>query len=349
MDDANPCAESRSRLRQWLLGPAVQLGGGAQRGGVAGLIDAEGRPQYVYAEISGYYLHWLASARPAGASARAQAALEWLRRHYAEAAPATRVYLVDGAAPDWRNRCSFLFDLGMVVGGIAAAARSGLCALPAQLLDRLYAIAAGFVAADGALLAVRGDAGEDRWSTRAGPFLAKPAARLLAAGRAHPLPAVLHAACVDALRRYAPVAQMPGHAELHPALYHLEGSACARPAPWDAIAATLATLLRLDDGSGRLPEIGGKELRRLDVTAQALRVALLLRDQGHAAPEDPVLARLAAALAAAVDTAGGVAFRSDRPGAERNVWCAMFAEQALDWYARWHARRWLDATADDLV
>lgn len=351
MIDPTRCLAAQQRLRGWLLGPAVQLATGPQRGGVAGLLDARGQPQYVYAEITGYYLHWLASLPQAATPARAAAAaaLDWLRCHYAEPAPATRAYLGTDPPADWRNRCRFLFDLGMVVGGIAAATRRGLVAAPQALLDQLHARASEFLEPDGSLAAIRGDAVESRWSTRPGPYQAKPASRILAADALRPLPGALRAACVATLRLHAPQAGRPGHAELHPALYHLEGVACAERPDWPAIGATLDVLLRLDDGDGRLPEVAGGDLRRLDVSAQALRIGLLLRSAGHDAPDDATLARLAGLLAAAVDPAGGIAFRSDRPGPERNVWCAMFAEQALGWYVQWRAHGDAGAAADALV
>src|SRR3954464_12665707 len=76
-------AAVRERLVQWLLGPGVQLTGGRHAGGVAGRLDPDGHAQYVYPEITGYYLQWLASlsSRNAGvtqACARADAAQRWL-------------------------------------------------------------------------------------------------------------------------------------------------------------------------------------------------------------------------------------------------------------------------------
>ena len=52
--------QAAARLRGWLLEGPAQLRTGEHAGGVAGSFDAQGRAGYVYGEITGYYLHWLA-------------------------------------------------------------------------------------------------------------------------------------------------------------------------------------------------------------------------------------------------------------------------------------------------
>ena len=47
-------------LASWLLNGGVQLTRGPHAGGVVGSVDADGRPAYVYPEITGYYMQWLA-------------------------------------------------------------------------------------------------------------------------------------------------------------------------------------------------------------------------------------------------------------------------------------------------
>ena len=46
-------------IQQWMLARA-QIHSGRERGGVAGLIRADGRPEFLYPEAAGYYLTWLA-------------------------------------------------------------------------------------------------------------------------------------------------------------------------------------------------------------------------------------------------------------------------------------------------
>ena len=83
-------ADTAERLRRWLLSGAVQCGSGAQAGGIYGAFDADGGARYVYPEITGYYLHWLAdngsphdSDHPAVVR-RAQAAADWATRALAD-------------------------------------------------------------------------------------------------------------------------------------------------------------------------------------------------------------------------------------------------------------------------
>lgn len=341
--------DAHRRLRQWLLVAPIQAMDGPQRGGVAGTLTAEGRIEYVYPEITGYYLHWLASPDICvlpEARARAAAAADWAERAYADSEPMTRVHL-HAHAEDWRNRSRFLFDLGMLAGGLAAAWAHELIEPRPALAARMQQIALDFVDAAGGLRAVAQPAQQQRWSTLRGPFLAKAASRLLMLDRVHPGPAALREACERTLATYPPTGQ-PGHVELHPALYHLEGIACRQP-EHAGIATSLACMLALEEGLGRLPETPQADLMRCDVTAQALRLALWLQDAGIATADEARMARMAVALADAVDADGGVGFRLDRPTPERNTWCAMFAEQALAGWLRAQATGRSGLDADDIV
>ncbi|MEO8137238.1 MAG: hypothetical protein ABI831_25060, partial [Betaproteobacteria bacterium] len=47
-------------IADWLLRGPAQARTGANAGGVAGCIAVSGSPLYVYPEIAGYYLQWLA-------------------------------------------------------------------------------------------------------------------------------------------------------------------------------------------------------------------------------------------------------------------------------------------------
>lgn len=48
--------DAASRIEGRLLGSPVQFLDGPHRGGVAGWLGRDGRPELVYLEISGYYL-----------------------------------------------------------------------------------------------------------------------------------------------------------------------------------------------------------------------------------------------------------------------------------------------------
>lgn len=332
----SPAADA---LRRWLLHGPAQLRAGEHAGGVVGSLDAAGRAGYVYGEITGYYLHWLAGLEEPGATraAHAQAAIDWCERQFAAGVPPTRVYLT-GAPPDWRNAAVFLFDLAMLAGGIARAVRAGLVELPRPLLAHLTAELERLVV-DGELTPLRRlDATTtlpDRWSTRFDRFELKAVTRVLMLQELGELPPALHAACLRCVTRRAPEAAGAPVEWLHPTLYFLEGVLACDRTPWPGAAALLQRVLAFDNGRGELPEApDSTAVLRSDVMAQALRVGVVLQRHGSAgAPTPAQLDRLATALAARVTPEGALAFRPDVEPPLPNVWCAMFAEQALRWHA----------------
>src|SRR5258705_1018746 len=102
-------------IASWLLVSGVQSAVEPHRGGVVGWLDADGHAEYVYPEITGYYLQWLAwiatgdgvSTRLAHGAAMAQRWLAaWIER---TDPPETRVYL--HASPDERPNKALLFFL----------------------------------------------------------------------------------------------------------------------------------------------------------------------------------------------------------------------------------------------
>ncbi len=332
-------------LRGWLLSAAVQLRDGPHTGGVIGALDAAGRPRYVYPEITGYYLHWLAEAKtaigdgPAGEAA--QRAACWTLRQFADGGlPATRAYLAE-AEPDWRNAAAFFFDFAMLVRGLGAACEAGLIETADAPFARLVEELTAFVAADGELRAARRlDSSVElpgRWSTLGGPFLVKASSRVALAARHHPLPDALAQACDALAAHHAASAGAIELDMLHPTLYFAEGLLVAQPQAAAKIAVLLNRCLALQKPDGSLPEAEhGSDVPRNDIVAQALRVGLLLRAAGvPGAPTDLALDRLAGALIARLDAQGRLAFRNDVSAPQPNAWCAMFAEQALRWHARW--------------
>ena len=135
--------QAQRAIGGWLLG-SVQLSVGPHAGGVAGAIDGNGRPLYVYPEITGYYLQWLSwrslrqSPTPALAQ-RAVAAQRWLASWILGPEPLqTRAYLRAHGA-DWRNSALFCFDLAMVLRGVASAAAIGIIEPDPILIERLFA------------------------------------------------------------------------------------------------------------------------------------------------------------------------------------------------------------------
>lgn len=342
-------AKAAGALRHWLLDGPAQLRAGEHAGGVIGSLDAAGQAVYVYGEITGYYLHWLAGLEDATTvrAERARAAVDWCERQFAAGVPATRVYVVT-AVEDWRNAAVFLFDLAMLAGGIARAVSAGLIPVPHTLLQRLSTELARLVV-NGELTPLRrlypSTTLPDRWSTRFDRFELKAATRVLMLQEITPLPATLQAACLRCVAQRAPEAAQAPVEWLHPTLYFIEGVLACHRTYWPGAAELLQRLLAFDNGRGELPEAPETSaVWRSDIIAQALRAGLLLRRHGIAgAPTPAQLDRLAAALAARVSPDGALAFRPDPP--LPNVWCAMFAEQAL----RWHASEPGDPFAPELI
>src|SRR5437867_5322968 len=116
--DQQSIETTRDTVARWLLHGGAQIRDGAHAGGVAGVVSGNGSAEYVYPEITGYYLQWLAwYAVSRGHSMqlveRAKAAQGWLRTWLrSEELPATRVHL-RVSADDWRNGAVFFFDVAM--------------------------------------------------------------------------------------------------------------------------------------------------------------------------------------------------------------------------------------------
>lgn len=346
-------AAAASCLRDWLLDGAAQVSGGPEAGGVAGAVDSAGRAEYVYGEITGYYLHWLASPHlqpQPGLAAKAGAALAWCERRFgASAAAPTRIPLQ--ALPyDWRNSAKFCFDLAMLVGGLVAATERELIATPHDLLRGLLAELGAFAGPEGLLPTITLDPGIElphRWSTTPGPFLVKAASRILSAQKITEVPAPLAAACRRQVERFPPQNVQAGEHPVHPQLYFLEGTLALHPERAHASGVLLKDILALGDENGSLPEsLATPGIRRADIVAQALRLALVLPTLE--APDAAAQKRLAGNLVERVCANGAMAFQPNQADGGGNVWCAMFAEQALSWYID-RERRSVAVTARDIV
>lgn len=335
-------------MSEWLLAGPAQLTLGPEAGGVAGTLNGAGAADYVYGEITGYYLHWLAGSHlPADPRRRRNAAraLAWCERRYGGGARVPTRIALKSDDDDWRNRTEFCFDLAMLVGGLSAAAHADLIAPPRALLSALLQRLVAF--ADGERLrpALPETGLPQRWSTRSGPFLVKAAARIRSAALWVPLPEALERATLGHLVAH-PQERLQSTAEpTHPTLYCLEGT-LALSAQRSGVTRVLDELLALADADGTLPEsLQTATVRRSDIIAQALRVGLLI----HPPTAATRLEALVDALLARVADDGSIAFQ---PVAERpqiNVWCAMFAEQALSWYLRWRREPALDIDAAEIV
>jgi hypothetical protein len=177
-----------------------------------------------------------------------------------------------------------------------------------------------------------------KWSTRRGAFLTKAAAGVLTAARALPgIPAHVVAAATETFEASALALAQSPHCEAHPLLYACEGILALpgdhRFAESLAVAAgQFERLLAAASAEGYLPETLGSATspQRVDVLAQALRVGHLLRAHRPQQPSDRVtLERLARSLHREIRPNGAVAFARGADGSLRNVWAAMFADQAI--------------------
>jgi hypothetical protein len=352
---ADVAAHKATLLRQYLLHGPVQQRAGSNSGAVAGTLYADGQAHYVYGEITGYYLHWLASLPNAVDELRqpADMAVAWLG-HYLQGAsvPLTRIYLHE-APQDWRNDALFAFDLAMIAGGLARIANRGITRLPAPLaadLERWLQCFLGESELNVCIPRSPATVLPQRWSTLGGAFTAKTASRILLLGNQMALDERLLVACRTQLRHIAQQGEQNGLDMLHPTLYALEGCLLSPAADLERLAAWFEQIVALQGTDGSLPEsLQTPDVRRTDIIAQALRVAVflesLLLQPGR---YRTVTEGFATALSSRVRADGSVAFSADgKP--EANVWGAMFAEQALRLYAAHALGQPLPFIADAVV
>ena len=254
---------------------------------------------------------------------------------------ATRVYL-HGRGSDWRNGALFFFDLAMVLRGVASAARAQLIDPDETLIRDIDARLSRLIADDGVFnpwLANPASATPpDRWSTRRGGYLAKAAAGVLTAseGLAQVGAGVRNAAAATITASLDAAIGQP-HDETHPRLYAIEG-ALAHP-DRRAVATLLPALTNQVDmllthavaHDGALPEShDAPGVDRLDIVAQALRAAVLLRLRCVEWSPDPhALEKMRHRLVHYITPSGSLPFAPRAAPPQYNVWCAMFAEQAL--------------------
>lgn len=330
------------RIRAWLLAHA-QVPGGPHRGAVRGVLDADGRAAYVYPEITGYFLQWLAWRARLGDDrallrSHADAASAWLRGWAGAAAPRTRIYFDEGTV-DWRNDAVFCFDLAMVLRGLGSAVEEGLVASDSDLIASVTGHLRGLIAPDGELdaCAARVHGIPSRWSTRRGAFLAKAATGILQAAAVLEVPGDLGEAANRTLEASLGRLRSSPHADEHPLLYAIEGALARQcPDPRHTVARSLQVLGK------RLRASHGHAGWRSDVRAQFIRASVIVGAPRH--PSAVGLDALVQDLCDCVTAEGGVVFS---PSGDRrlNVWCAMFAEQALTLHASRthaaHARRTL--------
>src|SRR5437773_12279504 len=93
-------ADLQLAVRTWLLNSNARIRSGRHKGGIAGWLNEIGDPEFVYPEITGYYLSWLAfvsEAQP-GMELRPHAieAVQWLSSVTTDERPPSTRYYFDG-------------------------------------------------------------------------------------------------------------------------------------------------------------------------------------------------------------------------------------------------------------
>jgi UDP-N-acetylglucosamine 2-epimerase (non-hydrolysing) len=291
---------------------------------------ASGEKAYDYAEITGYALSHLAARASLSSEETAvgRRAADWLVGRVQQGRLAAR----DG----WDGDAVYLFDLGMISAGLQSFGRrvedETYVATGVELVDlidkELSADPFGPVSSSGP----RSE--RTNWSTRGVVHLAKLVQAFLLAGRQEQA-----ARLIDAVRAVqGPDGHMPTDPEsdvtmLHPHMYGAEGlwmwgSATGDQDAIDRSRAAVQWVWTHQLGSGGLPRAVGRPepIEQLDVTSQAVRMALLLGMRSPAV--DRAIERL---LEVARERDGMLAmpYQPGSPDVHLNTWVTMFASQAV--------------------
>src|SRR5437763_1556608 len=313
-------------LARWISSGACQSSSGAF---AAWVEMASGEKAYDYAEITGYALTHLAARGELSESEVevGRRAAEWLTARVRQRRLAAR----DG----WDDDAVYLFDLGMIATGLQTFGRRVDEARYVDAGRELVDLLDRELATDLVAVASSGPRSErTNWSTRGVVHLAKLAQAFLLAGREDPARRL-----IDAARAVqGPDGHMPTDPEspvtmLHPHLYGAEGlwmwgSATGDQDAIDRARANVQWVWTHQLQSGGLPRAFGRPepIEQLDVTSQAVRMALLL---GVRTPGvDRAIERL---LECARERDGMLAlpYQPGSPDVHLNTWVTMFASQAI--------------------
>ena len=317
------CADG---LARWISSGACQSSSGAF---AAWVEMASGEKAYDYAEITGYGLtHFAAHDElPDDEVAVGRRAADWLVGRVEQRRLAAR----DG----WDGDAVYLFDLGMMSAGLQSFGRrigeERYVAAGLELVDLLAEELAGELTP----VSTHGPHSErTNWSTRGIVHLAKLAQAFLLAEREEPARRL-----IDAVRAVqGPDGHMPTDPEspvtmLHPHLYGAEGlwtwgSATGDQDAIDRARANVQWVWTHQLQTGGLPRAYGRPepIEQLDVTSQAVRMALLLGVRTPAV--DRAIERLLEVVCER-DGMLAIPYQPGSPDVHLNTWVTMFASQAL--------------------
>ena len=338
-----PTARSRTGCS-----PSAQVATGPHAGAIAGCITASGSPSYVYPEIAGYYLQWLAWRATAirhSADRRATPrgpALACALARDGRARP-TRVHF-DGRPSDWRNHARVLLRPR---DGPARLGRGGArrpAGTDAAVVDGIRALLERLIASRRAVRRLRPARGHRRRFPTAGRRGAARSSPRPRPASCAPPRAVAHPARRRARRRARRSPQASACSRASRIAKRIR--CCTRSKACSTCRSIRASTTRCRRSprsstccsrtQARWPHSGdaGSARRsgpaRVDVIAQTLRIGyLLLRTGRSSRPIASALARLRQVAGAPSAARRGVAFaRAPRPR-RANVWATMFADQAL--------------------
>jgi hypothetical protein len=335
------------RVTTWLLSAKV-LKPARSGAGVANWMHPNGVYDGLYPEICGYYLQFLAQTDPSvpGTRDAAVKVLAWLDEVGPHGDPPTLDH-VNPADSDWRNKCLFAFDLGMIYRGFAAVEARWPGILKPELMNR-YRASLQSLTPGGKLLShhLRNGATEQeipvKWSTTVDVHHVKIIATLNGVGPQ------FNDAVAATIAEQARLLEREGGKrmrDLHPFHYSIEGwlmlwAQTGNPIHLERAATSFEIVLNeFEANDGTLPPIAGRSdlAPRADVLAQALRVGLVLEQAGKldAAPDSrwsKARDTLEKLVLASVTPEGAIEF--DRVGHHRNIWASQFAWQALQFAAQ---------------
>jgi hypothetical protein len=337
--DPEVVASTAAGLRRWISSEACQRPTGA----IAAWYDLDAsRRSYDYPEIGGYALTFLAgqAALSKRESAAGRRCAEWL---------VARVRARNFAARDrWDNDAIYLFDLGMIASGLLSFGR--------RVQDSRFIAAGlelvGFVGDEtGSVssispISARGHHSERRtWSSRGRAHLAKIVQAFLFANefnigaeRGHPELLIESVKSLQADDGRIQTDPDQTTTMLHPHLYAAEGlwiwgSARGEDDSLERAWAAVQWVWSQQLESGGFPRSvpdpprGGLTDEQSDVTAQAVRLALVLGLRSPAV--DRAVARMIE-LTREHKEALGIVYQPGSRDVHLNTWATLFAAQALN-------------------
>lgn len=324
-----------AKLDRWLTSSAV-----FSDGAIAGSIDESGYALYTYPEISGYYFSYLAYRIHSDGDGeylaeKAQKVLGYQQQIWSKSSPpATRLYLnrVLQSQADWRNQGLFIFDLAMLVRGVAdISLYIDTTSWPVPtLLNYIDGFWDGYKLNPVRWFAGRPEGAPDRWSTRSGAYQLKVVAALKRAAVTWNSSILLEkiapvqAALLHDFNQGDFIAHNP-----HSIAYALEGVLLLgdrNDVNWDVGKMWIENLAGAVDGAAH----DDIDFRRVDVIAQLLRLSCC-----EPFFNASIVDRLYQLLCSALNADGSLHFTLPPCNVTyKNTWPVLFARQAFDFYRR---------------